>query len=215
MRPPEPLRPLLATLRDIESWLARNGIPHVFVGGIAVALMGHPRETEDVDAVVLLGSRSLDSFAALASEAGLAPRVPDHVVFARRTKVLLLRHKASGVNVDLSVGALPFEEEMIARARRVTVHGMVIPAATPEDLAIMKIVASRPKDLADIDGLLTVNPRMDLKRVHARVRRGARDAGDGRRARASRSPEEGGLVEAPEEAVAGRRTPTPASQGVR
>jgi hypothetical protein len=33
--------------------------------------------------------------------------------FAARTRVLLLRHVASGIDIDVSLGALPFERETI------------------------------------------------------------------------------------------------------
>jgi hypothetical protein len=36
--------------------------------------------------------------------------------FARKTRVVLLKHIASNINVDISLGVLPFEEEMVHRS---------------------------------------------------------------------------------------------------
>jgi hypothetical protein len=49
---------------------------------------------------------------------GVRVRPPDRcpLSFALRSRVLLLRHDPSGIDVDISLGALPFTEEAIARA---------------------------------------------------------------------------------------------------
>lgn len=82
----------------------------------------------------------------------------------------MLRHTRTGIGVDLSAGALPFEEELVARASSYTVRGIEIPTASPEDLVVMKILASRPRDIADIEGLLVAHPSLDVARVRKHVR---------------------------------------------
>jgi nucleotidyltransferase DUF2204 len=161
---------VLRALRALVGWLERERIPHVVIGGIAVGALGRPRATRDVDAIVLLADRSWESFEKDARRSGFPPRIEEAVAFARGSRVFLLRHTATGVDVDVSVGALPFEEEAILRARRVAFAGGEIPFATPEDLIIMKIVASRPQDLADIDVLARANPDVDLDRVRRYTR---------------------------------------------
>jgi len=74
------------------------------------------------------------------------------------------------VDVDVSLGCLPFEEEAVARASFVRLGGISIPLPTPEDLIIMKAVAHRDRDLADIDGLLDAHPDLDVARVRRWVR---------------------------------------------
>ena len=67
--------------------------------------------------------------------------------------------------MDVSCGALPFEEEVIARATRVDVGGLVVPLATPEDLIVMKAIAHRGRDMADIEAILDAQPKLDVNRV--------------------------------------------------
>jgi hypothetical protein len=81
--------------------------------------------------------------------------------------VLLLRHEPSGIHVDVTMAGLPFEEEAIRRGRSRPTRGVPvpIPLPTPEDLVIMKAVAHRPRDIADIEGILDLHPGIDKARV--------------------------------------------------
>jgi hypothetical protein len=82
---------------------------------------------------------------------GIVTRIPNALEFAIQSRVLLLRHETSGVPIDVSMGALPFEEMAIKRAVQMAVGDFQIPVPTPEDLLVMKAIAHRPRDLADID----------------------------------------------------------------
>jgi len=84
--------------------------------------------------------------------------------------VLLLRHESSGINFDVSLGALPFELEMIERAATIKVSDFEVNVPTPEDLIITKAVAHRPKDIADIEAILSAHPHLDVQRVRFWVR---------------------------------------------
>lgn len=161
---------VLPALLDLSRWLKRDKIPFAIIGGTAVGFVGRPRTTKDVDAVVLLGEHTWESFAARAAEMGFRPRSTDVVAFARQNRVFLLRHARSGVDVDLSAGALPFEKDSIRRAHVVSIEGTKVPVASPEDLIVMKILASRPRDLGDIEGILATNPKLDRRRVRRLVR---------------------------------------------
>src|SRR5262249_38834871 len=90
---------------------------------------------------------------------------------AQESRVLLLHHQQSGIDVDLSLGQLPFEEEMIARSVAVDVSGLSISLPTPEDFIIMKAIAHRPRHMADIEAVLDVHRKLNL----GRIRRWARD----------------------------------------
>ena len=98
------------------------------------------------------------------------PRRTNSLEFARKSRVLLLQHKRHGVNVDISLAALPFEQEMIDRAVHVRIEDVDVRLATPEDLIVMKALAMRPNDITDIVSLVEANERIDLKRVRSWVR---------------------------------------------
>jgi len=52
-----------------------------------------------------------------AAAEGIAPRISDCEEFARKSHVLLLRHTTSGTDINISLGLLPFEAEMVARSQ--------------------------------------------------------------------------------------------------
>jgi hypothetical protein len=103
-------------LRALALWLESEEAPYTTVGGLAVSLLGRPRATQDVDVVVWLGERSWESFVRAGEGYGFEGRIGDVLEFAKRSRVILLRHVASGISVDVSCGALPFELELIGRA---------------------------------------------------------------------------------------------------
>ncbi len=101
---------------------------------------------------------------------GFRPRVPEPLDFATRNRVLLFRHEPSSIDLDISLGGLPFDEEAIARCIHRTVAGVNIPLISHEDLLVMKAVAHRPRDLADIEGILDRNPGLNLERARDWIR---------------------------------------------
>ena len=159
------LEPLVSALNALARWFEREGIEGAIVGGVAASLLGRPRMTRDVDAVVLVDEYGWERFVVSGRRSGFDPRIDDPIEFARRTRVLLMRHTSSGIDIDISLGALPFEREMIDRHQSMTVGPVTIPVITPEDLIIMKALARRPRDMADIESVLDANPEMDLDRI--------------------------------------------------
>jgi hypothetical protein len=157
-------------LRALLDWWQACGVKGVIIGGVAASLLGRPRVTRDVDALVLLGEERWHDFLARGALLGFGPRLVDAVAFAQRSRVLLLCHQPSGIDVDLSFGSIPFEEELLERAVSVDVAGFTLPLPTPEDLIILKAVAHRPRDLVDIESVLDANPRLNRRRIRRWVR---------------------------------------------
>jgi hypothetical protein len=157
-------------LPDLVRWWESQNARGLIIGGLAVALLGRPRMTRDVDVMVLLPEDRWPAFLEAGRAFGFFPRIDDALAFAREARVLLLRHEPTGIDVDAALGALPFEEEAIARARKGLVAGVSVPLPTPEDLVIMKAVAHRERDMSDIEGLLTAHPDLDVRRVRRWVR---------------------------------------------
>jgi hypothetical protein len=166
MLPTEPATPFHDPLESVQKLLSQFDYQGVIIGGIAVSLLGQARFTEDLDALVLLSIEDIPDFLAAAHQVGIEPRIAEADEFARRNRVLLLRHAASQTNIDISLGILPFEEEMVARSQ---VHeiddALKIHLPTPEDLIIMKAIAHRPKDLLDIQGIIRSHPQLDRERI--------------------------------------------------
>ena len=165
MARPDTLQPLASAILDLEAWLSDTRVPHLFIGGVAVAFLARPRTTNDVDGIVLVPDDGFSDFLRSAAKHGFPSRHSDAAAFARSKRVFLLRHARSGVDVDLSAGSLGFEQEIVRKARRVAAFGQSLPIPRAADLVILKAIAARPQDYADIAAVLDQNPRLDKKRV--------------------------------------------------
>ena len=170
MTPLEEVTPLLAPLAAVQRLLTRFDDQGIIIGGVAASLLGRPRLTADVDAVILLTVEDLPLLVEAAAQEGLVSRITNAEDFARRHRVLLLRHQESGINVDISLGMLLFEIEAVERSVIHQVGSLAIRLPTPEDLIIFKAVAHRPTDLMDIQALLESHPDLDRERVRRWVR---------------------------------------------
>lgn len=158
-------QPFVSALSDLTQWLEAAGIPSMIVGGIAASILGRPRATRDIDALAVAAddqwTRLLDS----SKVHGILARIENPLEFARRTRVLLLRHTESGIDIDVILSGLPFEAEAVSRATVHELGGVRVRLPQVEDLLIMKAIAHRPQDLRDIEGLLDAFPSANVEGV--------------------------------------------------
>ena len=104
-----------AALRLQDDWEIR-GIKFCFIGGLAVQHWGEPRMTHDVDASVWTDFGNERPMIGKLLE-NLSSRIEDATGFALINRVLLAQ-ESFGVNVDISLAALPFELELINRSQK-------------------------------------------------------------------------------------------------
>jgi len=161
---------LLRPLADLGKWLDAVNAKAVVVGGVAASFLGRPRFTQDIDALAILSETEWETAIAVAAVYGIEPRIDDPVEFARRSRVLLLRHKESAIDIDVILGGLSFEEDAVVQGRTYSVEGVNVRLPRVEDLLIMKAVAHRPRDMQDIEGLLDAHPDTDVRSVREWVR---------------------------------------------
>lgn len=158
---------LTQALQAVSDWLAAEKVDFAVVGGVAASLHGKPRVTKDVDVVALADDATWEELVEAAAAHGIFPRVDEALDFAKNTRVLLLVHRPSKIEIDLSLGMLPFESDLVHRARAVDVGEVRFPLAAPEDVIVMKALALRPRDVADIEGIVESNAELDLERVRS------------------------------------------------
>lgn len=164
------LAPLLNALSDLMNWFETEHINGMVIGGVAASLLGRPRLTRDVDILIQLEEDGWSDFISQGAQYGFFPRIRDPLEFARESRVLLLQHGPTHIDIDVAFAALPFEEKSILNATDVEIKGLTVRLPKPDDLIIMKAVAARPKDLIDIDSLIDANPALQYKRIRAVVR---------------------------------------------
>src|SRR5437016_5975263 len=137
----------------------------VIIGGVAVSLLANPRYTKDVDAMLMLDSSEIEQFLESANQHGFVPRFSGMAEFGRQSRLLVLEHKPTGVTVDIPVGTTPFEEETLQRSQFYHHEGFDARLPSPEDLIIMKGIAHREQDIADIRAIAEVYPELDRGRI--------------------------------------------------
>ncbi len=116
---------------DASRRLAELGVPHALIGGLAVGLHAQPRATKDVD--FLVGDEAFEQTEPL-------------LVYRRELRELV----RVGV-IDLM--PLPAGHAEMS-AQLAIPSGDEIPVIGPEGLILLKLLANRPQDRADISALI-------------------------------------------------------------
>lgn len=144
---------------------------YCFIGGVAVQKWGQARLTQDVDLTIFTGfggeEQVIDRLLAT-----FVPRVRDARQFAIENRVILLRTR-EGVDLDVSCGAFPFEQQAVARARKVQViPGVRLRLCTAEDLIVYKAFAGRPIDWMDVESIIAKQYRkkLDWRYIHTQLK---------------------------------------------
>ncbi len=161
---------LLLAAAELQSAIEGNGWRFCFIGGVAVQRWGNPRFTQDIDLTLLTGFGEEASFVDGLLRF-LDPRRPDARDFALRNRVLLARTR-TGVDVDVALGALSFEERTVARATPwVVQEGVVLTTCSAEDLVVHKAFAGRGRDWDDLEAvLIRQHGKLDLAQIRSELR---------------------------------------------
>jgi len=130
--------------------LEEKKIPYMVVGGLAVNYFGEPRFTKDIDLVVAIDPKKEAAFLQALKKGGF-------VFFEKEIKMLLKAsnifhvHDTTGVNqIDFWIPKTSFELKAFSRRQAKRWRNKKIYFLSPEDLILFKIIADRPKDIADI-----------------------------------------------------------------
>lgn len=159
------MNPQFESLWEFHQLFERHGIGYAVIGGLAVQFWGEPRFTRDVDITLVSPPEEFDRTVEILLGA-FHSRIGDPAKFARENRILLLR-AANGCEVDVSFGLPGYEEEMISRTVPYDLEAeKTVRFCGAEDLLIHKMVASRPRDLEDVAGIVARSGRrLDLAYV--------------------------------------------------
>ena len=166
---------MLSPVGEVLAALAESfdslGIRWYLFGAQAVIYHGVARLTADVDVTVLPEPRSTRELVMALEANGLRLRVTGTDDFVARTRVLPFVHSPTRLPVDVVLGGPGIEELFLQRAEVHPIEGIQVPIATVEDVVTMKILAGRPKDLDDAEGMLRArSDEIDLGHVRRTLR---------------------------------------------
>ncbi len=129
---------------------------------------GEQRLTKDVDLTLLTGFGDEEKFIDELLET-FPSRREDAKEFALRNRVVLLQTDG-GIGIDISLGAFPFEELMISRARyREYIPTIKLKICSAEDLIVLKAFADRVRDWGDINSVLIKQENLDWKYIYEQL----------------------------------------------
>jgi hypothetical protein len=138
---------------EVQQFMQARDWPFCMIGGIAVLRWGEVRMTQDVDLNLLTGFGGEEPYIRALMQT-FRGRIPNADSFALQYRVLLLS-ASNGVDLDITLGALPFEYTMIERATPYTyAPNCELLTCSAEDLIVLKAFADREKDWVDVEGIL-------------------------------------------------------------
>ncbi len=154
-------------IRDMTGMFESLDIPYVVMGGIAARAYGLPRATYDVDFTAAIERNRLpDVYRAVIAlgysvselyQQGWIDKVGDMPLVKFRLYV-----EGNGIDVDVFLAESAYQKSVLARRCREDIDGITAWLVSPEDLILLKLMASRPRDIADIGDVLFTQGQLDL-----------------------------------------------------
>ena len=144
----DPIEVLLAAFEAFE----RANIEAATYGGLALAVYGEPRETKDADFAMSGINAPQCEYALRAAGFEVVPAFHEMLYGGQRvSRLTLVGGTAGSLNtVDLvEARSLRYAREVLARSITGSLRGQSIRVVSPEDFVILKILATRPRDLED------------------------------------------------------------------
>jgi hypothetical protein len=167
----DPTAVLLATLQALE----RANLKSAVCGGLALAVYGEPRETKDAD-LAIAGVATTEAAMAL-EQFGLDVLLAfDRVKFGGLfvSRITLFRGLGGSLNVAdlIEPCSMRYAQQVLARAITGPLRGHEVPVVSAEDLVLLKILATRERDLTDASSVLThFRGNLDLIYIECEVER--------------------------------------------
>jgi|ERR1051326_26620 hypothetical protein len=144
----DPVAVLLAALQALE----QAGIEAAAYGGLALAVYGEPRETKDADLAVA-GISAAQGAAALRAVGFDVIQAFDRMRFGGQfvSRLTVIGGAAASLNTaDLVEPRSPrYAHEVLARSLTGSLRQQLLRVISPEDFVVMKILATRDRDLED------------------------------------------------------------------
>jgi len=134
-------------LATVARLLDQAGVAYAVIGAHAVNAWVEPRLTADIDVTAHADARGINRLEKVLAGAGWSlerqhgatqPSGPDFVRFASADRLITL---------EVQTAKTDLQREVIHRA---VVAEDGVRVATPEDLIVLKLIANRPKDQADL-----------------------------------------------------------------
>ena len=140
---------LLGALKKLKLLLEKQKTPYMLIGGIAVALWGEPRATQDIDVVVLISKDRVFDFLKEAKKYGFSYQEREIRHLLKANLLRLIWQKDFFLMVDLIIPDTEYQKIALKRRKRKKIRGEYFWFVSAEDLILHKLIAERAIDIRD------------------------------------------------------------------
>ena len=156
------------TLEEFIKVFEALQIPYAIMGGFAVRVYAIPRPTYDVDFTIAIDRQRLpELYDALEAEGFTVAEEfrrgwIDSIAGMPLIKSRLYFQEGEGIDVDVFLAESEFQKELLSRRRRDRLDDLTVCFVTAEDLILLKLIAHRPRDIADVTDILFTQGQLDV-----------------------------------------------------
>ena len=156
--------------RGVADALDAAGLPYAIGGALALSYYTPPRATLDVDINIFIAvPGEIDKALACLTECGFEPENLS-TLHRMAGEDGQFRGHIGGMRVDVFVPAIDYYAALEGRRRQVLIAARPGWILGPEDLAVLKMMFFRRKDLADVDILVHAQgANLDLAAVRSQL----------------------------------------------
>ncbi|HJZ91321.1 MAG TPA: nucleotidyl transferase AbiEii/AbiGii toxin family protein [Gemmataceae bacterium] len=161
------MSPLTQSLVELTRLFDRLGLAYALMRGLAVRVYGIPRATYDIDFTLAIRREYLEGL--YQAVEGLGYTVPEAYASGWVDEVagmplvkFRLYVEDNGIDIDVFLAESPYQHEILARRRREEADGVAVYLVSPEDLILLKLIAGRPRDVADVHNVLFIQGQVDV-----------------------------------------------------
>jgi hypothetical protein len=138
--------------KDFLLLLAKHEVPHLVVGGYAVALYGYPRYTGDLDVFIALDEPTAKGVLGALREFGFPVTEEDLALFLAPRSIVELGREPLKLQIMNTISGVRFDDAYRNR-QMVSLEGLDVPFISFEDLLTNKSATGRGKDRVDVEEL--------------------------------------------------------------
>jgi hypothetical protein len=148
--------------------LNRHKVRYAIIGGLAMIQHTRVRTTDDIDALLTLPQIAMPAFFESLGASGFDVELVRNIRELRDHGLTTIQFR--GIVVDLMRPALPAYAHVLDRAIDAQILGHSVRVSAAEGLIVMKLIAGRPIDEADIYDLLSAyGGSLDLQYVRSEL----------------------------------------------
>jgi predicted nucleotidyltransferase len=137
--------------KALISTLDECRVRYAIIGGLAVAQHARGRTTDDIDALLTVPQIAMPGFFEALKNHGFEVDLMRHIRELRKGFTSVYFH---GVKIDLMQPVVPAHARILDRAMESEILGKRVTVVSAEGLIVMKLMAMRPQDEADVLELL-------------------------------------------------------------